>query len=223
MALIRRRSRPTGPGDGTAAEESPDGSLQVVPPEPPAPPAVDDGLPPSRLRGTEPTYGYAIGIELLVVAILNLVIRTGAGAPAHPQTTLEVIGVVASLGYTALISTRNRTVVGLAAIAAAFFVTLPKAPNSLYLAHLLALIFPLVYGILITQRQRKAISRTLGGRRGAARTGMAARARQRDEQRDQARKGRPAQARRGGRVQPPPQSGPRRNSRYTPPKAKRGR
>ncbi|MDA8047377.1 MAG: hypothetical protein M0Z30_19430 [Actinomycetota bacterium] len=227
MALLRRRI-PADPdhriGDGS--EEPVRAEVVDTPPpfEPPAPPDPDADLPPSRLRGTEPMYGYVVGLELLTVGILNLVVRHGAGAPAHPQTALQVVGVAASIAFMGLISVRNRTVAGLAAIFAAFFVTLPRPPNSLQAAHILALVFPLIYGVLITQRQRRAVSRTLGGRRGAARTGMAARARQRDDQQAQARGGeRRGRSRRGGKGNDTAPAGPRPSARYTPPKAKRGR
>lgn len=230
MALFRRPGRAGAEGGardsgtdvadtGEAGDVVEPGVVDAVPVgDIPPPPDPDTDLPPSRLRGTEPLYGYVVGLELLVVSILNLVVRHGSGAPAHPQTALQAVGVVAPIAFMGLISVRNRTIVGLAAIVAAFFVTLPKAPNSLEPAHILALIFPLVYGILITQRQRRAVSRTLTGRRGAARTGTAARARQRDDQRADAR-------RTGGRRRQPaaPAAGPRPNARYTPPKARRGR
>ena len=43
----------------------------------------------------------------------------------------------------------------LAAIAAGFFVTLPKVPDRVTVFHLFGLIFPLVYTFVLTQRQRK--------------------------------------------------------------------
>lgn len=225
MALFRRPGRAgagsRGSDDGEVVEPEVVEAEPVggIPPSPGPAADLDADLPPSRLRGTEPLYGYVVGLELLVIAILNLVVRHGAGAPAHPETALQVVGVVATVAFMGLISVRNRTVAGLAAIFAAFFVTLPKAPNSLEPAHILALVFPLIYGLLITQRQRRAVSRTLGGRRGGARTGTAARARQRDD----ARAGRGASRTGNRRGQPAAAAGPRPNARYTPPKAKRGR
>lgn len=176
-------------------------------------------LPPSRMRGTEPLYGYVVALELLVVAILNIVISKGKGAPAHPQTGLQIIGVVAPLVLVGLIQSRNRTMVGFAAIVAAFFVTLPKVPTQLAVAHVLALAVPLVYGLVITQRQRRAMGNSArrGGRRGpaadGARSGGAP-----------ASAGTGAARRRGGRrgVKEEVPAGPRPNARYTPPKTKRG-
>jgi hypothetical protein len=216
MALFRRHT-----ATATPSETEPEDAVEVeVVDDVPPPPDPDADLPPSRMRGTEPLYGYVVGLELLVVAILNLTVHTGAGAPAHPQTALEVLGVVASIAFMALISVRNRTVVGLGAIVAAFFVTLPKSPNSLQTAHILALVFPLIYGIVITQRQRKAVKQTITGGRGAAQSGVAARARQRDEQRSQSRQ---ATRQSGRRTKEAPATGPTASARYTPPKAKRGR
>ncbi len=185
---------------------------------PPPPPDPEPELPPSRMRGSESLYGYVVGAELLVVAILNLVVRSGPDAPAHPGTVLEVIAVVAALAFFAVLQTRNRTVVGLGAIVGAFFVTIPKVPNSLAAPHILALVVPLVYGLVLTQRQRRAIGKTVRERRrGAARRSSADRS-------PDAERGRTDRSRRdrgrGGRAAPTA-SGARPNGRYTPPKTKR--
>lgn len=181
---------------------------------------VDPDLPPSRMRGTEPLYGYVVALELLVVAVLNIVISNGKGAPAHPQTGLQIIGVVAPLALAGLIQTRNRTMVGFAAIVAAFFVTLPRVPTRLAVAHVLALAIPLVYGLVITQRQRRAMGNS--ARRGGRREPGATNAR---SGRGPASAGTGTARRRGGRkgAKEEVPAGPRPNARYTPPKAKRGK
>jgi hypothetical protein len=218
VPLFRRRGGDAYPPDPPDPESPSDLAETDVPPS--VADAADAGLeaddaalPPSRMRGTEPLYGYVVALELLVVAILNVVLRTGPGAPAHPQTTLQLLGIIASVGLFALIRVRNRTIVGLGAIVAAFFVTLPKVPNSLTLPHILALVVPLAYGLIVTQRQRRAIGNTArSGRRapGGARPAAARSSRGRQDTRRRAAKA-PAVA-----------SGPRRSARYTPPKAKRG-
>jgi hypothetical protein len=186
-------------------------------------------LPPSRMRGTESLYGYVVALELLVVAVLNLTVRTGTGAPAHPQTTLQVIGIAASVALFGLLQVRSRTVVGFAAIVAAFFVTLPKVPNSLSLAHILALAVPLIYGLILTQRQRRATGLARGSRRGGGgsgttensiRAGGGSGRRGSAAAGGRARNATSGRGRRGKAADPAP-SGPRPSARYTPPKAKR--
>lgn len=195
----------------------------VVEPEIVAGKADDTDLPPSRLRGTEPLYGYVVALELLVVAILNVVITTGKGAPAHPQRTLQIVGILAPVVFVAVLQARNRTLAGFAAIVAAFFVTLPKAPSSLGVAHVFALAIPLAYGLIITQRQRRAVgnSARAGGRRDAAAGRKGA-----PVSRSGDTKGKGAEpARRRGRKRKGEEeaSGPRASARYTPPKTKRGK
>lgn len=173
---------------------------------------VADDLPPSRMRKTEPLYGYVVGLELLVVAVLNMTVTGGKGAPAHPQTGLQLVGIVASLAFFAVLQLRNRTIVGFAAIVDAFFVTLPRVPNSLGVAHVLALAIPLGYGLIITQRQRRAMGNATRGRRRAeggrrAGTSPAPESRRR---------------RRAAKTAPQP-TGPQPSARYTPPKSKRGK
>ena len=182
-------------------------------------PSPDDQLPPSRMRGTESLYGYVVALELLVVAILNIVITKGKGAPAHPQTGLQIIGVAAPLVLVGVIQTRNRTIVGFAAIVAAFFVTLPKVPTSLAIPHVLALAVPLAYGLIITQRQRRAVGNAArkGSRVGANGNARSSRGQGTTDAGAGRRRGR--KAGKGGKEEVP--QGPRPNARYTPPKAKR--
>ncbi len=199
MALFRRSTEEAEP----VSQEEPGADLE----------AAEPTLRPSRMRGTEPLYGYVIGLELLAVAIVQMVVRGGKGAPAHPQTGLQIAAIAASVAFFGVLQLRNRTIVGFAAIIAAFFVTLPRVPNSLSAVHIFALVFPLAYGLIISQRQRKAMmAAARGSRGGGASRREAARA---------AATARRSDRRRGKRAEPAP-SGPRPNARYTPPKAKRG-
>lgn len=192
MALFSRSAPPPPPEDD-------DDEVESVTPE------VIDDLPPSRMRGTEPMYGYLVGLELLVVAVLNLVVTGGAGAPKHPSTTLEYAGLAASVVFLGVLQVRNRTLTGFVALGAAFFVTLPKVPSRLSVAHICALAIPLAYALIITQRQRKAVG--MSARRGRRRASAAS-------------SSRPSRRAQRARKAPEP-TGPQRNARYTPPKAKR--
>lgn len=165
-------------------------------------PAAATDLKPSAMRGNEYRYGLLVAAELVVVAILNLSVTHGKGAPAHPPTTLALIGLVAALAVFGLLRTDNRMIVGFGSIIAAFFVTLPRTPNSLSIAHLFALGIPLAYTLVLTQRQRKATTTQLRQNRAAG--------------------PRPAAGRAGRRRKEPQQpEGPRPSRRYTPPKSKR--
>lgn len=201
MARFRRSAPPAPPADDDELEvASPAERTQVA--------APDSHLPPSRMRGTEPMYGYLVGLELLVVAVLNLVVTGGAGAPKHPPMALEYGGIAVSAVFVGLLQIRNRTLTGFAALAAAYVVAgLPKVPNRLNVTHLIAIAIALVYAILITQRQRKAMGVTARRtRRGGGGAGT----------------GRPASSRSSRRPPEPARStGPQRSARYTPPKSKR--
>lgn len=214
MALFRRGPVPAPPDPDLAAGSGPDADEDaggdVVEPE-----IVGPDLPPSRMRGTEALYGYVVGLELLVVGILNATVTTGKGAPAHPSTGLAAAGIAAAVAFFGVIQTKNRTFVGLAAIVAAFFATLPKVPNSLGVAHIFALAIPLAYGLIITQRQRRAIlDANKAGRRTRRGAGAGAG--------DRTRAATGGRARRGDRGrQPTVPAGPRPSARYTPPKSRR--
>jgi hypothetical protein len=171
----------------------------------------DPTLKPTTMRGTEALYGYVIALELVGVSILNLTVTHGKGAPKHASTTLAIIGLAAALALVGVVRLNHRLIVPLAAIVAAFFVTLPKVPNSLSLAHLFGLILPVVYAFVVTQRQRKAATALVRARR--ASPGKPAPA---------ARRADASPRRRGrGRQQGAVQSGPTPNRRYTPPKTRR--
>jgi hypothetical protein len=166
------------------------------------------------MRGTEALYGYVVALELVAVATMNLVIRTGKGAPAHPQTALQIAGLAAGLVLVGVLQTNNRMVVGFAAILGAFLVNLPKVPTSLAIPHLFALALPLAYALVLTSRQRKATAAHIKGRPSSRpktaaerRADVEARRRQKRDKRSRA----------AGSV-----SGPAANRRYTPPKPKRG-
>ena len=108
----------------------------------------------------------------------------------------------------------------LAAIVAAFFVTLPsQVPNSVRSVHIFALIIPVVYAFVLTQRQRRAAT-------AQARAGRASSARTAATKGTATRPG--AGARRAGDRKPrrgrrsgANQTGPAASRRYTPPKPKR--
>jgi membrane protein implicated in regulation of membrane protease activity len=129
-------------------------------------PDEDLSLKPSAMRGQETMYGYLIALELIAVSILNLADTHGAGAPTGPQKIfgasltsrqLSVFGLIVSIALLGVVyKVRHRFVVAFAGIIAAFFVTLPKVPNSLTATHLIALVIPVVYAFILTQRQRKA-------------------------------------------------------------------
>jgi len=158
------------------------------------------------MRGKEAQYGYIVAAELLLIAILNLAVTHGAGAPAHPQTGKSIAGVVAAAAMFPIVRTGKRMAASFSAIIAAFFVSLPQVPNSLRLLHIFALLVPLAYALLLTQRQRRealAQNRARGPR--ASNPG--------------GRQARAAKAAKPGRGSPPRPASPSRVSgRYTPPK-----
>jgi hypothetical protein len=175
----------------------------------PGPAVQDDDLDlnPSDMRSPEPLYGYVVALELIAVSILNLTVTHGKGAPAHPSTTLSVVGLAASLAVLGIVRTHHRLIVGFSAVIAAFFVTLPKVPDALSTTHLLALFIPVIYAFVLTQRQRKATTlRAKAGRSASTRPAPAAPA---------------GSGRRGRRKKEAAPTGPTANRRYTPPKAKR--
>jgi hypothetical protein len=180
------------------------------------PPPVDDSdLKPTAMRGNELMYGYLIAAELILVAILNLSVIHGKGAPAHPSRAVEIVGLVASIGLLGVLQVRHRIIVPFAMIVVAYLVVYPKTPDSLTLAHLIGLVAPVIYAILLMQRQRKA---TLARTRSATASGRASRPTP-EERRSEALQRR--QERRDRRRGITPAAGPQRSSRYTPPKPRR--
>jgi hypothetical protein len=209
---------PTGPEAGSGGRRRWWANLSQSGAPAPAESAPDDlDLKPTAMRRPEPLYGYVVGLELILISILNLTVTHGKGAPTHPATLQSAVGLVASLAFIAVIRlTNHRLMVAFAAVIAAFCVTsLPRTPDSLLLAHLLAFAIPIVYAFMLSQRQRKAASALArAGRPGSAPAKGAASARNR-----------PADAgggRRGRRGHDAP-AGPQASRRYTPPKAKRSR
>ncbi len=180
----------------------------------------EQNLKPSAMRGDEARWGYVVAGALIVVAILNLTVTHGAGAPKHPNTTLALVGLVAAIALVPIIRTHHRFIVPLAAIGAAFFVTLPsQVPNSVRSVHIVALVIPVVYAFVLTQRQRRAAT-------AQARAGRASSARAAATKGTAAPPG--AGARRAGDRKPrrgrrsgANQIGPAASRRYTPPKPKR--
>jgi hypothetical protein len=195
-----------------------------VPDRPVAAGPDEPGLPPSRMRGTESLYGYVVGLELVVVAILTLVMHGGKGAPKHPQTGLQIAGLIGSIAFFAVLQRRSRTLTAFAAIAAAFIVTLPAVPDSLRTSRIFVLAVPLAYGLIITQRQRKATGLSMRGTRTrSASAGPGTRTDTGSKGRRSATDAARPPARRRGRGQDTPApAGPRPSPRYTPPKPKRG-
>jgi hypothetical protein len=206
------------------ADEPSDRTLSdVVTPD--TEPDDDLTLKPSAMRGQETMYGYLIALELIAVSILNLADTHGAGAPTGPQKIfgasltsreLSVVGLIVSIALLGVVyKVRHRFVVAFAGIIAAFFVTLPKVPKSLTATHLIALVIPVVYAFILTQRQRKATlarsqARQRGESTGSSRSAPADRRAEASERRRNRGKG----------AEP---TGPRANRRYTPPKPKRRR
>lgn len=156
---------------------------------------------PGRMKGREPLGGIGTAIIVALVGVLDLVVTTGAGAPAHPTTWAPVVGILLAIGLVvAIIWYRNRLLSPFLAIFAAFFVTLTKAPNSLELPHLAALIVAVAFAVLVSLHQRRdqrILTPTPADRRAATRR------------------------RRNGEPDPPTKAHPTASRRYTPPKAKK--
>ena len=203
--LIGRASR-DAESNTTADAEAPDADgADAYDPEAP----LGDGSKPSTMQGNEYLYGHLVAALLVAVAILNFAIRHGVGAPKHPATGLDVIGLVAAIALFPLLRTRNRFVAPFAAVIAAFFITLPHGPNSLQSVHVVAIIFPLVYALVLTQRQRKAAMAQV--KTGGAR-GRSPRSRGLESARKNTKQTNPKQP-----------VTPTRSGRYTPPKSKRAK
>ena len=165
------------------------------PPEPEGPPS------PTRMSGREPLFGYIAAGVIVLASILNLVVTTGPGAPAHPTTWANYAGILFALALTVSIRFRNRMLSPFIAIFGAFFVTLAKGPDSLSLPHIVTLLVGVAFAMIVSLHQRrdqKALGPvTPAGRRAAA----DARAR-----------------RRRGEPEPTVTKHPAPNRRYTPPK-----
>lgn len=165
---------------------------------PPVVASGPDSLPPVRLRDWEIPAAYVVAGVVALVAVLELTVTTGTGAPKNPDVILPAVGLVLAVGQAISVRWANRLVTGILGIVAGFTLGYTKTPDSLSLVRDVGLFVPFVYGFIMTQRQSRA-QRALGGPRGSRRS------------------------RGGGRSSPvaaEPTSGPRPNRRYTPPKAK---
>jgi hypothetical protein len=175
----------------------------------------DNHLKPSAMRGNEMLYGYLIVGELILVSILNLTVTHGKGAPAHPSRVLEIIGLLASIGLLAVLQTRHRFIAPFAMIIVAYVIAFPKTPESLTLAHLFALVLPVIYAFVLMQRQRKA---SLALARNPSGGGRAPRSTPEERRAEAIQRRQERHDRRRGIA---PSTGPKRSSRYTPPKTRR--
>jgi hypothetical protein len=156
------------------------------------------------MKGNEPTLGYGLVAVLIIVAVADLLITKGKGAPKHTTAWEPVVGIVLALVVAGTLRLRNRMVTPLIAVVAVFFLTLDKGPNSLELPHLFALILSIAYALTLSMRQR---------REQRALTGMSA---------AQTRRAQADARRRRRKGEPEVETGPKRpaaSRRYTPPKA----
>jgi hypothetical protein len=168
----------------------------------PGPSESDEG--PATMKGSEPLFGYGVAAVLVIVAVLDLTITTGSGAPKHHSASEPVIGLLLAGVLAVSLRWRNRLVSPFIAIFAAFFVTLAKAPSALSIPHIIALVVAVGFAVQLSVRQRRD-QKALGPAMSPAERRAAADARRRR------RKGEPEPA--PGIKRPPP------NARYTPPKS----
>ncbi len=155
------------------------------------------------MQGNEPLLGYVAGAVIIVGAVLNLVITTGAGAPAHPTTWNSLVAIVLAVALVVSIRFRNRMISPFIAIFGAFFVTLGKSPKSLSAPHIAVLVIAVAFAIIVSLHQRRDQKILTPAATPAARRAAA-------DARRRRRKGEPEP--------PPPSSRPAANRRYTPPK-----
>lgn len=165
------------------------------PPEPEGPPS------PTRMSGREPLFGYIAAGVIVLASILNLVVTTGPGAPAHPTVWPNYAGILFAVALTVSIRFRNRMLSPFIAIFGAFFVTLAKGPDSLSLPHIVTLLVGVAFAMIVSLHQRRD-QKAMGPVTPADRRAAAdARAR-----------------RRRGEPEPTVTKHPAPNRRYTPPK-----
>ena len=159
---------------------------------------------PTFLRRNELVYGVVVGLELVGAAIVDLAVQTGKGAPKHPNTALEIVGLVLALAFFAILRFRNRTVTAFAAVIAAYVIGLPAVPDSIVSTRIYTFIIPVFYAVWLAIRLRRDSKKALA------------------ENPPAPKPARPTRERRTRRPEPEP-TGPRASARYTPPKAKRTR
>ena len=153
-----------------------DVDLAGIPPPPPPEDEPEDteARSPSEMQGSEELYGYIVAAELLLASVISFLTRHSAGVPANQvQTWKYVASFAAALALIPVIRTRRRMAAGFASIIAAFVVSLPPGTKSQQLIHVLVLVIPLAYALLLTQRQRKA-TLAVGGPGGGGRATPAA-------------------------------------------------
>jgi hypothetical protein len=159
---------------------------------------------PSTMKGNEALLGLAVAGIIIAVAVLDLTVTTGAGAPKHPETWAPVVGIVLAVALIASLRFRNRLASPFVAIFAAYFVELAKTPKSISTAHVIALAAAVGFAVALTLRHRSA-QKAAGTMTGPAQRRAAADARRRR------RKGEPEPE---ATMKRPPAS-----ARYTPPKS----
>ncbi len=203
MARFGRREQ--GPPDGGDNEEWPDQSANAGRRNTSSAAALPaDELPSSRLRGNEITYGYAVGGIIAVASVIMLVVPPAKGASTQPLW--PTLGIVLGLATVLSIRFHNRMLTSLVAIAGGFVSGQAKTPASVSGVKIVALLAPVLYGVMIFRRQSKA-DRALRARR----------PRQSAAERRGARSGGRGSARSGDEPEP---GKPKPSGRYTPPKAK---
>lgn len=210
MARFGRRRSETATSEEWPDAESP-APAPVVVADTAAPTEAGDGLPHSRLRGNEITYGYVVGALIAVASVIMLVVTKGKGAPTHPNPVWASLGVVFGLSTIFSIRFSNRLLTAMIAIFGGFVAGQVKTPNSLTGVRIVALLAPVLYGVLIFRRQSKA-----------DRARRTAQTRARAAERRAARAGGGTAKAGAGKGRPVP-GRPAPSGRYTPPKARRRR
>lgn len=185
MSLFTRRPRP---------EDDPDDFDSF--PSPADPPKI---LRPIELRDWEIPAGYAIAALIVLLAVLELTVTSGKGAPKNPSPVLPLVGLVVGLAQAATIRYKNRLITAILGVVGGLLIAYVQVPVSLGIPHSIGFLAPFVYAFLITQRHSRA-QRALQGPRNARGSG----------------------GRRGAKAAPEP-TGPKASRRYTPPKAKEER
>lgn len=153
-------------------------------------------LRPMELREWEIPLGYAIAAILVVVAVLELTVTTGAGAPKTHNPILPAVAIVSALTMAATIRFKNRFVTALSGVVGGVLINFAQTPHSLSIPRSIGFLVPFAYAFVVVNRHNRAV-RVQRGPRNAGQGG----------------------ARRGSKVQPEP-TGPKASRRYTPPKAK---
>jgi hypothetical protein len=165
MALFSRRSR--GEVASNADEDGFD-DFEEFSDEPPVPASAD--LPPNRLRDWEIPGAYASGAVVAILAILELVVTKGSGAPKHSEPIFPIIGLVLIAGQVATVRLANRLLTAAATVLAALAIFYDKVPSALSAPRIAGFFIPFLYAFLVIQRHsraQKALLPPRGSRRGA--------------------------------------------------------